>query len=816
MEIPTGAFYIGGKLDEKSGERTADAILYPSHDFTTHGVIVGMTGSGKTGLGMSILEEALLSGVPCLIIDPKGDMGNLLLNFPEFRAGDFRPWIDEAAAKREGVSPDDLAAKTAASWKEGLASWDITAERMRRLRDDIEVTIYTPGSGSGVPINVLGSLAAPTLSWGDHAETLRDEIEGFVSSLLTLAGVESDPVQSPEHILLATIVEQAWRAGKGLDLPGLIGQVQQPPFRKLGVFELDAFYPPKERTALAMRLNGLVASPSFTAWLEGTPLDIERLLYTTDGKARGAVLYLAHLSDSERQFVVTLLLAKVVTWMRGRSGTSDLAALIYMDELFGFCPPTAEPPSKKPILTILKQARAFGVGMLVSTQNPVDLDYKAMSNAGTWMVGRLQTERDKARVLEGMKSASGSVDVDSFDQRISGLGKRQFVLQTTKGGAPLLFSSRWAMSFLAGPLTREQVTRLRGAAATTAAPVGAATTAGAAAPVEAAAAVASSGADAAATATDGPTSTPPVPTAAEAVPVAPQVAAGVAVCYLDPAAAWGKQLGLGGEVIQPAAVATVHLRYDDTATGVDYSEDFEAVLFPLGPSFAADIVHPIDHDPRDFRPEPPSGAQYAIPGAELAKTAFWKALTTGLTQWLTAEKKATIYRNSTLKLYSRVGENRTDFEGRCAAAGENAADGEVAKLKDRYQARIERVKDQLAMAENRTRELETDVSGRRQHEMLAGAGDLLGAFLGGRRRSSGLGQAASRRRQTKSAEVKLSTAEAKVADKSGELEQLEAELADDLAEISARHEGIAGQIETVEIGLEKTDVSVEPLKLVWG
>jgi hypothetical protein len=294
------------------------------------------------------------------------------------------------------------------------------------------------------------------------------------------------------------------------------------------------------------------------------------------------------------------------------------------------------------------------------------------------------------------------------------------------------------------------------------------------------------------------------------------VAAGVAVCYLDPAAAWGKQLGLGGGVIQPAAVATVHLRYDDTATGVDYREDFEAVLFPLGPSFAADMVHPIDHDPRDFRTEPPSGAQYAIPEAELAKTAFWKALTTGLTQWLTAGKKATIYRNSALKLYSRVGESRTDFEGRCAAAGENAADGEVAKLKDRYKARIERVKDQLAMAENRTRELETDVSGRRQHEMLAGAGDLLGAFLGGRRRSSGLGQAASRRRQTKSAEVKLSTAEAKVADKSGELEQLEAELADDLAEISARHEGIAGQIETVEIGLEKTDVSVEPLKLVWG
>ncbi len=537
VDIERGRFYIGGDIDPASGERTGDHRFYDAHDLTTHGVIVGMTGSGKTGLGIIFLEEALLSGIPSLIIDPKGDMGNLLLNFPNFQPGDFRPWIDEGEAQRKGVTPDEFAASTADLWKSGLEKWEIGSDRLTQLGTGAEFAIYTPGSGAGIPLNIVGSLAAPDLDWETEAETGRDEIEGFVSSLLVLAGIEADPISSREHILLSNIIEKAWRAGTDLDLAQLIAQVQDPPIRKLGVFEVDTFFPPKDRTALAMRLNGLVASPSFSAWMEGPPVDIQSILFTPEGKPRAAVVYLQHLSEQERQFIVTLLLSKMVTWLRRQPGTSDLRALIYMDEVFGFAPPTAEPPSKKPILTIFKQARAHGVGMILSTQNPVDLDYKAMSNAGTWLIGRLQTERDKARILEGMKSASGTVDVAQFDKLIGDLDKRQFVLHTTRSTAPALMTTRWAMSYLRGPLTRDEVTRLTKDS-----------------PEREAIQALRPGAE---------RRSADVPD--DETVVAPKVAPAVSVYHLDAAAPWAGEIGAvkGGQRHQAGLVARVNLIYDD-------------------------------------------------------------------------------------------------------------------------------------------------------------------------------------------------------------------------------------------------------------
>lgn len=383
-----GKLFLGEAIDSKSGKRTGDDVIYDTRNLTTHGIIVGMTGSGKTALGIVILEEALISGIPCLILDPKGDMGNLLLNFPSFSSGDFRPWINEAEARRGGIDIDQQANQTSANWKSGLEGWGIGPDRMRMLATSAQFTIYTPGSSSGIPINVVGSLVAPNLDWSIpvQAEIARDEIEGLVSSVLALAQIDSNPISSPEHILLANLVEKAWSEGRDLELADLIAQVRHPPMRKLGVF------------------------------------DIEKMLYARNGQPQASIVYLAHLSDAERQFVVTLLLSKLVTWMRRQSGTPDLRALVYMDEVFGFAPPTAEPPSKKQILTIFKQARAFGVGMVLTTQNPVDLDYKVMSNAGTWMIGRLQTNRDKARILEGMESASGQIDITLFDKLISNLG----------------------------------------------------------------------------------------------------------------------------------------------------------------------------------------------------------------------------------------------------------------------------------------------------------------------------------------------------------------------------------------------------------
>jgi hypothetical protein len=795
-----GEWFLGGPVDPETGDRTGEELNYESANLTTHGVIVGMTGSGKTGLGIVAIEEALLSGVPAIVIDPKGDMGNLLLNFPAFRPQDFREWIDPAEANRQNIAPEELAEKTAELWKSGLEGWGIDGDRMRRLGMTADFGIYTPGSTAGIPLNVVGSLQAPAIDWDIHAETGRDEIEGFVSSLLTLAGINADPIASPEHILLATIIERAWRAGTDLDLAALIGQIQQPPIRKLGVFELDSFFPPKDRTKLAMRLNGLVASPSFTSWMQGPALDIATLLHTEDGRPRASVVYLSHLGEQERQFIVTLLLSKVVTWMRSQPGTSDLRALIYMDEVFGFAPPTAEPPSKKPILTILKQARAHGVGMVLSTQNPVDLDYKAMSNAGTWMIGRLQTERDKARILEGLKSASGAVDVAALDALIGDLGKRQFVLHSTKRAEPALFTTRWAMSYLRGPLTRDEVAKLMaGASADSTSP---------GSEVDALDAAASP----AATAGAGP-----VVLAENESPVAPEVAQGVPVYYLDPGAPWAEEIGASRTSSRhaPALIAKVHLTYDDRYAEVNHTEEWEAIAFPLGEHFDPDGAVAVDYDSRDLLDAAPEGATYLLTDAPISSKGFFSGAEADLKAMLHRDQSVSVFKNPELKMYSRVGESQEEFLSRCKEEGENRADDDVAKLRDRYKTKIRSVESQLSKAENRVRELSVDLEGSRSQEMLSGAGDLLSVFLGGRRRSSSLSRAASRRAQTRKTEERLRSAEDKYAESAERLDELEDELAADFREITAKWDAAAATIEQIEIGLEKTDISIDEVALVW-
>lgn len=792
-EPERGSLFLGGILDRTSGERS-DQFDYEARRFTTHGVIVGMTGSGKTGLGMILLEEALASGIPALIIDPKGDMGNLLLNFPDFKAADFRPWIDEAQANREGVSPDDLALSTAETWKTGLESWGVSPDRMRALGAGTDFTIYTPGSTAGVPINIVGSLKAPSLDWDQDAETGRDEIEGFVSSLLMLAGISSDPISSPDHILLATLIERAWQAGEDLDLATLLGQIIKPPIRKLGVFELDTFFPSKDRTKLAMQLNGLMASPSFASWMQGQALDIQDMLYTSDGRPRAAVMYLPHLSDEERQFIVTLVLSKVVTWMRSQPGTSDLRAFIYMDEVFGFAPPTAEPPSKKPILTILKQARAHGVGMVLSTQNPVDLDYKTMSNAGTWMVGRLQTERDKARILEGIKTASGEVDVKAFDSLIGDLGKRQFVLSSTKQSQPIVFETRWAMSYLRGPLTKAEVGTLTDQR------------------------VGGSKSGSEQREADDQTATVPVtPLAEDETSVPPKVADGISSYHLDPAAPWAASVGAEptGTKMAAGLIARVELRFDDTRADVDHRETWETVIFPIPENIDPAQAYSVDYDDRDLLEDSPGPATYQLPDAPIETKTFFTSASRILKDHLYTNRNVTVMKNVGLRLYSRVGENETDFLARCSAAAEDAADGDVAKLKERYRKLIATVESQLRTAERRVKELEVDVSGRRQEEMMGGAGDLLGVFLGGRRRSSGLSKAASRRNQTRKTEQRLASAEDKYNEKMDKLDDLEDRLAEDFQTISAKWEAVAVEIEPLDIGLEKTDITIEDLSLVW-
>lgn len=777
MDIDQGGLYIGRVPDPD------EPVLYESNRLTTHGVIVGMTGSGKTGLGIDLIEEALLDEIPCLIIDPKGDMGNLSLIFPDLLPGDFLPWIDEESAKQAGRTTAEQAEETAAAWRSGLEGHGIGPPRMRRVTDNAEVTIYTPGSAAGVGLNVLGSMSAPDLDWGSQAEIIRDEIEAVVSSLLVLAGVESDPVSGREHILLANIFETVWRAGKDLDLASLVAQVPRPPFRKLGVFDLDTFFPEKDRLALAIQLNGLLASPSFATWLEGVPLDIDAMLGGEATKA--AVVYLSHLTDSERQFVVTLLLSRMVTWIRRQPGTSQLRALIYMDEVFGFAPPTAEPPSKKPILTILKQARAHGVGMVLATQNPIDLDYKTMSNAGTWMIGRLQTENDKRRILEGMESVTGDVDVSRIDAMVSSLDKRQFVLHSTASREPIQFGTRWAMSYLAGPLTREQVTSL------------------------------TADRERAEPETKAPTpevSGSPV----EVIAVAPPTAPGIEVRYLSPDASWAP-IGASptGTRLRPAATATVQLHYDDTRAGVNHDETYEGVIFPLdGVVDMADLAA-VDHDGKDFDTEPPPGAVYEPGDVTLDKTAFWTGVKTDLANHLLSQQRVEVFHNTGLGLFSRVGESEEEFTARCRKAAEAAADAEMAKLAKRFEKRIDGVKDQISAADSRVRTLESAAAAKQQEELMTGAGDLLGALLGGRKSSNTLGRAASRRAATQKAHARAETAADKLDVKRRALEELEDELAEALADISRAHSEMAKAIEVVPIGLEKPDIRVADVKLVW-
>ncbi len=860
-DVPTGQLFLGERIDGDH-QRTGERVLLKAADLTTHGVIVGMTGSGKTGLGVDLLEEALLQGIPTLVLDPKGDLGNLLLTFPDLAPESFAPWV-------EGADP----ATVTTTWREGLASWGIDGARIQALRDAADFTIYTPGSTAGAPLNVVGSLQRPPE--GTDEETIGDEVQGYVSGLLDLVGIEADPLASREHILLSNLVRQAWAQGHDLDLAGLVPQVQSPPLRKLGVFELDEFFPPDDRTKLAMRLNGLLASPAFAAWGQGDPLDIAALL-RPGGRPGCAIVSLAHLSDEERQFVVTLVLGKLVTWMRGQPGTDALRVLVYFDEVMGFVPPSAAPPAKAPILTILKQARAFGVGLVLSTQNPVDVDYKALSNAGTWMIGRLQTEQDKARLLDGLAAAAGGVDTAAVGDTIAGLGKREFVLRQAGKDAPVTFTSRWAMSYLRGPLTREQIATLMAArrsgtagAASGATPPGTTVAAGATSSPGAPGAEVPLGAGPAGTSAaasdatgfdpqrpapatttpgQGPSATSPVagaepPAAPDApsapaaevpatppatagrgddvTPVMPAVADGVAVRWLDPAAPWAGTVGArpGGTTHEAAIVATAELLFDDTKGDLRHTETFECVLFPLAdPPDVASLVA-VDHDPRDLRAGPPAGAAYRIPAAPVKAKALFTDLERALVDHLLATRTVSLFRNPALKLVSRPGETEDEFRARCDAAADVDADKQAAAMAKRFEARVQRAREALAAAQDRVEQAEAAKESRRNDELLSGAGDLLGAVFGGRRSARSIagkvGSITRRRGRASEAAKRVETAANRVEEKTQALADLEADMADELAGIADEWDAKAAEVQPLDVPLERSDVRVSALTLVW-
>ncbi len=849
MSGESGTLFLGGELDVDSGERTGASVHYKREHLTTHGVIVGMTGSGKTGLGVVLLEEVLRQGLPALILDPKGDMGNLLLSFPELAPADFKPWVDPGAAARKGLSVDQLAEDTAQTWTEGLAGWGLNGDALEDINAKAELCMWTPGSTAGTPMNVVGSLAAPELDFDSDAETLRSEIEAFVSSLLLLADVDADPISSPAHILLCHLIEKSWRAGKDLDLGRLIAQVANPPIRRLGVFDLDEFYPAKQRQKLAMRLNGLVASPSFATWMEGPPLDVQSLFYAPDGRPRGSVVYLPHLDEEQRQFVVTLILSKVVTWMRRQPGTSDLRALVYMDEVYGFAPPTKNPPSKKPILTLLKQARAHGLGLVLSTQNPVDLDYKAMSNAGTWMIGRLSTERDKARIVEALKSAAGDGDVDSLDTLIGGLGKRQFVLHGARRPAPTLFTTRWALSYLRGPLTRDEVTRLTAGrdaelatqddspaperpAARIREPSGATVDAR---PAVRAAVSANGGAarvsrispsersDAAIdmvthSAGDGTLQATVLPVARRRKPVAfPRVADGVPVHHLNPSAPWAPLLGVDpeSERWEAAVIARVRLRFPDGPGGPGPVEEWEAVYSNLREDFVPGAGIEVDWDPRDLEGDPPAQAVVRRPAAPVEDPAWWDTVRERLQRWLDTRRTVDVLRNDTLGLVGRIGEDRGAFDARCRKLADERADAAAAERSQHYMSKIQTWRTQLEATTYKIDQAEAEAAAAAaQAAELADKAALLAGVLKGQLRTSEAAAAARKRQAAEARRDQAVAARGRVAKAWQDLAALERQLGDELSEIHTSWLAKAGEVRTERVE-RVASVELAHVGLVW-
>ncbi|MCP5093074.1 MAG: ATP-binding protein, partial [Gammaproteobacteria bacterium] len=692
-----GAFYLGKRYDMGAEKQTEELVLYDSKDLTTHAVIIGMTGSGKTGLGVGILEEAALDHIPVIAIDPKGDMGNLLLTFPKLAASDFRPWINPRTATDNGQTPDEFAAAQAALWKKGLGKWGQTGKRITTLRNNVDMAIYTPGSNSGLSVSVLQSFKAPDEALIDDIDLYRERVQSTATGILTLLDIDADPVASREHILISRLLDKAWREGRDLDVPGLINEIQDPPINKVGVMSLDSFFPEKDRFALAMRLNNLLAAPGFEAWMQGTPLDAKNLLYTEEGKPRISVMSIAHLDDAQRMFFVSMLLNELIAWMRAQQGTSSLRAILYMDEIFGYMPPVANPPSKKLFLTLLKQARAYGLGLVLATQNPVDLDYKGLSNTGTWFIGRLQTERDKARVMEGLEGASGGdFNKQTMERTIAGLGKRRFLLHNVHEDEAVVFNTRWVMSYLAGPLTRDHIRTLM--------------------------AKAKSAVAAAAKAVSKPKrkskdSAPALPPSIEQYFVKGHVDEVV----------YHPRLVAAGDVVFTSA------RYNiEDERGVLHTVEFED-----GPvEIDWDDCELLDLTVDDLLDEGIDGASYADCPASASDEKGYARWGKDYKRWLRQNENITLYKSKRFRLTSKAGETEGEFRARLQDAASEKRDQAIAKIRKRYASKVTTLENRLLRAEQAISREKQQSTKKKFDTAISFGTAILGAVLGRKKFSS--------------------------------------------------------------------------------
>ncbi len=815
-----GAFYLGRVFDLKTKEKSG-LLLYDSKDLVTHGVCVGMTGSGKTGLCIGLLEEAAIDGVPSIVIDPKGDLTDLLLTFPDLRPEDFRPWINEDEAAKKGLSPDDFAKQQAEMWKNGLADWGQQPERIKRLQDAADFTIYTPGSTAGLPVSIIKSFAAPAAAVRADDEALHDRINTAVTSLLGLVGIDADPIRSREHILLSTLFERLWSAGQDLDLAGLIQQIQTPPFAKVGVLDLDSFYPSKDRLELAMLLNNLLAAPTFQTWLEGEALDIGRMLYTAEGRPRVSVFSIAHLADNERMFFVSLLLNEILGWVRAQPGTGSLRALVYMDEIFGFFPPIANPPSKAPLLTLLKQARAFGVGIVLATQNPVDLDYKGLANAGTWFIGRLQTERDKERLLEGLEGVAagtdGSFDRQKMGETLAGLGSRVFLMYNVHEDAPVVFQTRWTMSYLSGPLTRAQIKTLMDPRRPAVAP------AAATAPSQVAAVVPTQATGIAATpaSTASPVTAAPVAAAPPTGGLAaarPQLPPDVPEYFLPLRGALRPDAAL---VYQPGVLGAGTVAFVSTASAV--SSSLKVARLAPAPETALsanwDAATPVELIPRDLDRAPQPDAGFAPLPAAMSKLSTYRAWESDFTAWAFRTQSLELLHSPSLNMVSNPGETEGDFRVRLQQAGRERRDAGVDALRQKYAAKSASLQQQILRAQQAVAREAEQAKGAEMQTAISFGATLLGAFMGRKALSaSTLGKATTAMRGvSRSVDQAGDVGRAKetLASVNQKQADLEAQLQAEVDALEAKMDPMSEVLEKILLRPRKSDIAVEFLGLTW-
>jgi hypothetical protein len=792
-----GVFYLGRLYDLKTRKGKEELFLYDSKDLVTHAVCVGMTGSGKTGLCISLLEEAAIDGIPAIAIDPKGDLGNLMLTFPDLKAENFAPWINLDEAQRKGISPEEYARQQASLWQKGLADWGQDKERIRRFREAVDIAIYTPGSAAGLPVSVLSSFAKPQAI--EDADVLQEYITNTTTSLLSLLGIQADPIRSKEHILIANILSAVWAKGQGLDMPGLIQLIQNPPLTKVGVFDLESFYPSKERYELAMSLNNLLASPGFQTWMEGDPFDINRFLYTPEGKPRIAIFSIAHLNDHERMFFVSYLLNQVLGWMRKLPGTTSLRAMVYMDEIFGYFPPVANPPSKQPLLTLLKQARAFGVGLVLATQNPVDLDYKGLSNAGTWFIGRLQTERDKERVLEGLEGAAagtgkgfGRADMDRI---IAGLGNRVFLVNNVHEDRPEVFETRWALSYLAGPLTRTQIKLLMDPTKQTPAPH---------APEPAAHSERRS------------LSTSPATKEGKFQVRQPALPPEIPQYFLP---VRGRQPSGGSLIYLPAVFGEGSVRFSDAKKGFE-SVRIVPVLTPV-----EDAAMPVNWDDgedaglagRDLESAPSANAEFGELPAVAAKAKSYQEWRKDFAAWLYRAQSLEAFHSPGLRIFSQPNESEGEFRIRLQQASREQRDQLIEGLRKKYAPKIAALQERMRRAEQAVARESEQVKQQGVQTVISIGATILGAFLGRKTVStSTLGRATTAARGA----GRVLKERQDVGRAQDNVEALQAQLADLEAEFKAEAEAAAlpaaESIQSITIKPTKLNISVKLVVLAWA